>query len=61
MALRKKDGTTLLAEFRATAEQFEIEAGDRGFVVKERLAELEAEQADLRQLQRQLGNALGTS
>lgn len=48
------NGSDLLDEFEAVKADFAARASDRASVVAERLAALEAEQADLKVLQRQI-------
>lgn len=54
IALLSKGGSDLLNEFQSTVDSLESRADDRNRVVSERIAALEEELADLRQLRRQL-------
>lgn len=59
--IRKQTGTSQLVDFNAFVASASESVADRGSIVRERVAELEAELADLRQLERKLQAAAGTS
>ena len=61
LAVRKRSGSSLLSEFNSTLDSLSAAADNRGDAVRERIAELEVELADLRQLERKLEAAVVTA
>lgn len=59
--MRKRTGTSQLSEFNAYVASVSADADDRASIVREQIAEKEAELSDLRQLQRKLEAAAGTA
>ena len=57
---RKRTGSALLGEFNDVLDSLTATADERRLIVHERIAELEAELADLRQLDRKLDAAVAT-
>ena len=58
LTIRKRTGSALLREFNSVLDSVSAASDDRADDVRERIADLEAELADLRQLQRKLEAAV---